>query len=246
MLRVWSGGVYEPNVFYDTCDGESVLHVDFSLHLRPFVELGILVWQDFCGFACGVYPDHEEFVQQVTAEAEANVKILRHHPSIVLWCGNNEDYQQILQWGGPFVSSCPLLPRLTHDQSEQYKPNFQLGSSTKKSSLTSSLNSLLELPTGLALRSAGRNGTIRLIRPSETCTSGMSGAVFLQETSIRTTTRLQVDSSGQSWVIHWQVGTHEDHSPFLANSDCLRSRASRPWNTGSRTLTSPSDTRSLV
>ncbi|KAG9002811.1 hypothetical protein FRB94_003614 [Tulasnella sp. JGI-2019a] len=81
MVRVWSGGIYEPDAFYATCD-----------------ELGILVWQDFCGFACGVYPAHPSYIKQVTAEAEANVLSLRHHPSIVIWCGNNEDYQQIKQW----------------------------------------------------------------------------------------------------------------------------------------------------
>ncbi|KDQ51573.1 glycoside hydrolase family 2 protein [Jaapia argillacea MUCL 33604] len=82
MVRIWGGGVYEPDVFYDTCD-----------------ELGILVWQDF-QFACGVYPAHDEFVANVRAEAEDNVKRLRHHPSLALLCGNNEDYQQVLQWGG--------------------------------------------------------------------------------------------------------------------------------------------------
>lgn len=74
MLRVWGGGIYEHEAFYDACD-----------------ELGILVWQDFM-FACGVYPAHESFVASVCAEAEAQIRRLRHHPSIVLWCGNNEDY----------------------------------------------------------------------------------------------------------------------------------------------------------
>lgn len=82
MVRLWGGGVYEPDIFYDTCD-----------------ELGILIWQDF-QFACGVYPAHEEFLQNVKAEAEDNVMRLRHHPAMALWCGNNEDYQQVLQWGG--------------------------------------------------------------------------------------------------------------------------------------------------
>ncbi|EJD48259.1 glycoside hydrolase [Auricularia subglabra TFB-10046 SS5] len=81
MIRIWGGGVYEPSHFYDICD-----------------ELGILVWQDF-QFACGVYPALDYFVKSVTAEAEANIVRLRRHPSIVLWCGNNEDYQQVLQWG---------------------------------------------------------------------------------------------------------------------------------------------------
>ena len=53
------------------------------------VELGILVWQDF-QFACGVYPAHGEFVDNVRKEAEDNVKRLRHHPSLALLCGNNE------------------------------------------------------------------------------------------------------------------------------------------------------------
>jgi beta-mannosidase len=75
MLRVWGGGIYESDIFYDICD-----------------ELGILVWQDFM-FACGIYPAYPEFLESVRQEAEANVKRLRHHTCIALWCGNNEDYQ---------------------------------------------------------------------------------------------------------------------------------------------------------
>jgi beta-mannosidase len=75
MLRVWAGGIYEPDIFYDICDG-----------------LGILVWQDFM-FGCGIYPAHPEFLESVKQEAEANVKRLRHHACLALWCGNNEDYQ---------------------------------------------------------------------------------------------------------------------------------------------------------
>jgi len=75
MLRVWGGGIYEADIFYDLCD-----------------ELGLLVWQDFM-FACGMYPAHAAFLASVRAEAEANLRRLRTHPSIVLWCGNNEDYQ---------------------------------------------------------------------------------------------------------------------------------------------------------
>ncbi|MDZ7373768.1 MAG: glycoside hydrolase family 2 protein [candidate division KSB1 bacterium] len=72
MVRVWGGGVYEDDVFYDLCD-----------------ELGLLVWQDFM-FACGVYPETEDFLRLVEREAEANVRRLRRHPSLALWCGNNE------------------------------------------------------------------------------------------------------------------------------------------------------------
>ncbi|KAJ6539298.1 glycoside hydrolase family 2 protein [Mycena capillaripes] len=75
MIRVWGGGVYEADVFYDICD-----------------ELGILVWQDFM-FGCGQYPGFKAFLENVEAEAEDNVKRLRHHPSIVIFAGNNEDYQ---------------------------------------------------------------------------------------------------------------------------------------------------------
>ncbi|MFO7168546.1 MAG: glycoside hydrolase family 2 protein [Chloroflexota bacterium] len=75
MVRVWGGGIYEDEVFYDTCD-----------------ELGLLVWQDFM-FACGIYPAQPWFQESVRAEAEAQVRRLRHHACIALWCGNNEDYQ---------------------------------------------------------------------------------------------------------------------------------------------------------
>ncbi|KAJ5554600.1 hypothetical protein N7513_004559 [Penicillium frequentans] len=73
-VRVWAGGIFEEDIFYDICD-----------------ELGLLVWQDFL-FACAAYPAHKSFIQNITAEVEDNVSRLRHHPSIVVWNGNNEDY----------------------------------------------------------------------------------------------------------------------------------------------------------
>lgn len=72
MLRVWGGGFYEKDLFYDLCDRN-----------------GILVWQDFM-FACSMYPGDEAFLENVRLEAEENVRRLRNHPSIALWCGNNE------------------------------------------------------------------------------------------------------------------------------------------------------------
>jgi len=75
MIRVWGGGIYEEQAFYDACD-----------------ELGILVWQDFM-FGCGNYPAWPDLLESIKCEAEENVKLLRHHPSIVIWAGNNEDYQ---------------------------------------------------------------------------------------------------------------------------------------------------------
>jgi beta-mannosidase len=81
IIRVWGGGIYEEQVFYDACD-----------------ELGILVWQDFM-FGCGNYPAFPEILALIKTEAEENVKLLRHHPSIVIWAGNNEDYQYQEQQG---------------------------------------------------------------------------------------------------------------------------------------------------
>ncbi|MEG1464001.1 MAG: glycoside hydrolase family 2 protein [Mucinivorans sp.] len=81
MLRVWGGGIYEQNVFYDLCD-----------------KAGIMVWQDFM-FACGFYPWDKQFLDNVRAEAVYNVRRLRNHPSIILWCGNNEIEEAWHQWG---------------------------------------------------------------------------------------------------------------------------------------------------
>ncbi|KAL8874103.1 MAG: hypothetical protein Q9174_000507 [Haloplaca sp. 1 TL-2023] len=75
MIRIWGGGIFEEQAFYDACD-----------------EFGVLVWQDFL-FACGNYPGNRHFLDLVRREAIANVKRLRHHPCIVIWAGNNEDYQ---------------------------------------------------------------------------------------------------------------------------------------------------------
>ena len=72
MLRVWGGGIYEDDVFYDLCD-----------------SLGIMVWQDFV-FACNMYPGGEKYYDNIRGEAEDNVRRLRNHPSLVIWCGNNE------------------------------------------------------------------------------------------------------------------------------------------------------------
>ncbi|KAF2843698.1 glycoside hydrolase family 2 protein [Patellaria atrata CBS 101060] len=81
MIRVWGGGIWEEDVFYNLCD-----------------ELGVLVWQDFM-FGCGNYPAFPEVVESVKKECVANVRRLRHHPSIVIYAGNNEDYQVQEQFG---------------------------------------------------------------------------------------------------------------------------------------------------
>jgi beta-mannosidase len=81
MLRVWGGGYYEMDDFYELCD-----------------ELGIMVWQDFM-FACSMYPGDEKFLESVRAEATDQVRRLRNHPSVVLWCGNNEVETAWHHWG---------------------------------------------------------------------------------------------------------------------------------------------------
>lgn len=73
MLRVWGGGIYEYDTFYELCDYH-----------------GILVWQDFM-FACGLYPPKKEFFDNIKEEAIQNIKRIRNHPCIALWCGSNED-----------------------------------------------------------------------------------------------------------------------------------------------------------
>ena len=72
MIRVWGGGIYEQDRFYELCD-----------------QLGLMVWQDFM-FACGEYPEIPSFLEDVRHEAKEVVRRLRNHVSIVLWCGNNE------------------------------------------------------------------------------------------------------------------------------------------------------------
>ncbi len=81
MIRVWGGGIYEKDIFYELCD-----------------EKGLLVWQDFM-FACSMYPVDNEFLENVRQEAIDNVKRLRNHPCIALWCGNNECLSGWKRWG---------------------------------------------------------------------------------------------------------------------------------------------------
>jgi beta-mannosidase len=81
MLRVWGGGIYETDDFYNICD-----------------ELGIMVWQDF-PFACATYPEEEPYWSEVEAEAKENIARLSSHPSLVLWNGNNENLMAYRDWG---------------------------------------------------------------------------------------------------------------------------------------------------
>lgn len=75
MLRVWGGGIYEDDAFLDACD-----------------ELGVLVWHDF-QFACASYPTYKSYLDTLTVEATQQIKRFRWRPSVIVWAGNNEDYQ---------------------------------------------------------------------------------------------------------------------------------------------------------
>lgn len=81
MLRVWGGGIYPPDYFFDVCD-----------------SLGIMVWQDFM-FAGTTYPYSDEFLNNVRKEAIQQVVHYQNHPSLAIWCGNNEVSEGYVNWG---------------------------------------------------------------------------------------------------------------------------------------------------
>lgn len=106
LIRVWGGGVFEDDEFYNACD-----------------EAGMLVWQDFL-FACAAYPEEEPFATEVEAEARDNVSRLMSHPSLALWNANNEnlwfwfvhDWETVLEgktWGDRYYFD--ILPRVIAD-----------------------------------------------------------------------------------------------------------------------------------
>lgn len=106
MLRVWGGGLYERDIFYDLCDSH-----------------GLLVWQDFM-FACAVYPDiHEWFRREAELEMEYQTRRLATHPCLALWCGNNENAQcfddlwigdRLPAYLGGVICYNNIAPRIVH------------------------------------------------------------------------------------------------------------------------------------
>ncbi|HRV95974.1 MAG TPA: glycoside hydrolase family 2 protein, partial [Anaerolineae bacterium] len=110
MLRVWGGGFYEEERFYDLCD-----------------QYGILVWQDFI-FACSVYPmDDDAFLENVRREVDDNVRRLRHRASLALWCGNNEMEWGWESWGWAGLQAQPELDDLAEKIPELKPVARQLG-----------------------------------------------------------------------------------------------------------------------
>ena len=102
MIRVWGGGIYENDIFYDLCD-----------------EMGLMVWQDFM-FACSTYPAEGDWLESVRQEADDNIRRLRNHPCIVLWCGGNECLDAWYNWGwkGRMEKTDPEGARLVEQQQE--------------------------------------------------------------------------------------------------------------------------------
>ncbi len=106
MIRVWGGGIYEDNYFYDKCD-----------------KMGLLVWQDFM-FACSMYPGVDTvFYNNVKEEAIYNVKRLRNHPSIAIWCGNNEVHTAWHNWG--WQVRFGIIGAAAKEMKESYDKLFQ-------------------------------------------------------------------------------------------------------------------------
>ena len=137
MLRVWGGGIYENDDFYNLCD-----------------EQGILVWQDMA-FACAIYPDNEAFLKNVQAELADNITRLRNHPSLAFYCGNNEINEGWNNWGwkDKFVKNPQDEERINnaysklftevipttlaqYDNSRSYIPSSPLFGWTHKESIT--------------------------------------------------------------------------------------------------------------
>ena len=137
MLRVWGGGIYESDDFYNLCDEE-----------------GILVWQDMA-FACAIYPDDEAFLKNVQAELADNITRLRNHPSLAFYCGNNEINEGWNNWGwkDKFVKNPEDEARINkayqqlftqvipatiaeYDKSRSYIPTSPLFGWTHKESIT--------------------------------------------------------------------------------------------------------------
>ena len=140
MIRVWGGGTYENDIFYDLCD-----------------KYGLLVWQDFM-FACAMYPGNDGFLKSVEEEAIYNVKRIRTHPSLALWCGNNEVLSAWENWGWKndiirnqsqevadtiFKSYDQIFHKILPKVINEYDPNTDYWSSSPSSStgISESLNS---------------------------------------------------------------------------------------------------------
>jgi beta-mannosidase len=189
MLRVWGGGIYETEDFYRACD-----------------RRGIMVWQDF-PFACAMYPEGKWFVDNVRREAQQAIKGLRNHPSLVLWCGNNENHWAAHSWwpGAPFGGKKiydRVLPALVRDldPSRPYWPGSPWGGRDPNCEARGDRHSW-DVWSGWGdyrnrSRSSGRSGNyIRNIRSSSTTTSRSAARKDLPASSPRSFRRRVISRS---------------------------------------------------
>lgn len=116
MLRVWGGGIYEHDCFYDLCD-----------------SLGLMVWQDF-DFSTMLYPDNPEMLESIREEARQNVSRIARHPCVVLWCGNNEVMNGWEDWGwqGVYNWTPEQRARLQHSIDTLFGENGILAQAVKQ------------------------------------------------------------------------------------------------------------------
>jgi beta-mannosidase len=136
MLRIWGGGIYESDLFYSLCD-----------------ELGLLVWQDFA-FACIDYPDEDRRLRtEVAQEAAYQVRRLRNHACLALWCGNNEvqmihvmGYQDLSPggWGAAFFDEVLPAAVATHDGGVPYWPGSPYGEAIDSEDAVTAINGVLD------------------------------------------------------------------------------------------------------
>jgi beta-mannosidase len=136
MLRIWGGGIYEHDSFYDLCD-----------------ELGLTVWQDFA-FACMDYPDDDERLRtEVEQEAAYQVRRLRNHACLALWCGNNEvqmihvmGYRDLAPggWGSAFFDEVLPGAVAAHDGGVPYWPGSPYGEPTDGEDAVAAINGVLD------------------------------------------------------------------------------------------------------
>ncbi len=116
MLRVWGGGIYEHDYFFDLCD-----------------SLDLMVWMDF-NFSTMLYPDNPEMLESIRQEAEQNIRRIARHPCVVLWCGNNEVKNGWEDWGwqGVYKWTPEQRARLQHGIDTLFGENGILANEVKK------------------------------------------------------------------------------------------------------------------
>lgn len=127
MLRVWGGGLYETDEFYQMAD-----------------EMGIMIWHDFM-FACALYPVDDDYIESVRLEIQQQVQRLQHHPSIVLWAGNNENEMAIAGpwWSEVYVWSKTLRQGYNKLYRETIKPIVQVLDPSRPYAVSSPSNGII-------------------------------------------------------------------------------------------------------